>query len=293
LETVKKAAHTKKYFFLPPSIYGLTFACSPFVKNQAQINKATLLIKKALEILETKPTLSLELFTPTKYEQLGSFKVQAAKISEQLLEENVACIDSPYCLKLVETTRKHFMILNCTEQEYYPLSKKLFSPTKGIDLFVNINLEKIAEGNDEKQFSEKLLQTAETIKELKEKKKQLLLKRNYLKQFNVEEFKTGIGITNLYKLSENYSNKPVEFAQKTYKELSKVFEEDLLFGCTEKALKRFSESTGKEIFTQETLEFEECLKEKKCCFTGKTNTEKELGELLEKKIKQIEYIAND
>jgi hypothetical protein len=294
-DSIKKISHNRKYFYLCPSIYGLTFACAPFVKNAVQTTKTAILIKSAIKILPENPIISLELFTPTQFEGLNSFKVQASKIAEQLLEENVVVgVDSQYSLKLIETKGKQFMILNDTEAEYYPLSKKLFSPTRGIDLFVNINLEKVAEGNDEKQFFEKLSQIAEEIKVLKKTKKELLAKREYLKEFKVEEFKTGIGITNLYKLSENFSTKPIEFASKTFKELSKLFEEDLLFGLgSEIAKKRFEEASGKEIFTQETLNFEECLKEKKCCFTGKAATLIELNELIEKKVKQVEYVGFD
>ena len=290
---VKKVAHNKKFFYLPPSIYGLTFACAPFVKNQAQIKKAGDLIKNALLILDEAPTLSLELFTPTKFEQLTSFKVNASKISEQLLDENVVVgIDSQYCLKLIETKEKQFMILNNSIEEYYPLSKNLFSPSIGIDLFVNLNLEKIAEGAEEKEFFEKLTQIAEEIKKIKQNKKELLLKRKYLSEFKLNELKTGIGITNLFKLAENFPNaKPMEFANKAYKELSKLFEEDLLFGCTNTAKKKFSSIMGKEIFAQETMQFEECLSSKKTCFTGKAGSLKELNELLEKKVKQIEFIG--
>jgi len=205
---LKKIAHNQKYFYLPPSIYGLTFACSPFVKNPAQIKKTAELIKNSITIFEKKPTLSLELFTPTKFESLSSFKVNASKIAEQLLDENVVVgVDSQYCLKLIETKGKQFMILNNSSEEYYPLSKTLFSPTLGIDLFVNLNLEKIAEGNGEKEFFEKLVQIAEELKKLKQNKKELLQSRKYLSEFKLSELKTAIGITNLFKLAENKTNR--------------------------------------------------------------------------------------
>ena len=73
-----------------------------------------------------------------------------------------------------------------------------------------------------------------------------------------------------------------------------MFEEDLLFGLgSEVAKKRFEEAIGKEIFTQETLAFEECKASKKCCFTGKAATLTELNELIEKKVKQVEFIGID
>jgi hypothetical protein len=50
---------------------------------------------------------------------------------------------------------------------------------------------------------------------------------------------------------------------------------------------------GKEIYSQNTLDFEECLAGRKCCFTGKVNTIKELNELLDKKVKLIEFVGKN
>jgi hypothetical protein len=292
--TIKKVIQNKKYFCLQPSIYGLTFACSPFIKNGKQAQQAAEMIINSCEIPEEKPLLSLELFTPTILEPLGAHRENASKITTNLLDQNVVVsVDSKYCLKLIKLDKKQFTILNNSTEEYYPLTKKLFSPTKGIDLFVNINLEKIAEGNDEKQFFEKLSEISEEIKKLKTKKKELLSKKHYLKKFELEEMKTGIGLTNFYKLSENFEgSKPIDFSNKTFREISKLFEDNLLFGLASiKAQQRFSEITGKEIYSQNTLPFEECLTSKKCCFTGKAATIKELNELIDKKVKQIEYVG--
>lgn len=292
--TLKQIERNKKYFYLMPSIYGLTFACASFIKNEKQAKETAELISDLANIFDEKITLSLELFTPARLEKLSQNRINAAKISNHLLGENtVVGVDSKYCLKLIEPNGKQFMILNNTIEEYYPLSKTLFSPTKGIDLFVNINLEKIAQGNDEKQFFEKLSEVASEIHKLKQKKKELLLKKSYLKEFKVEEMKTGIGLTNFYKLSENFSGtKPLEFASKTLKEISKLFEEDLLFGlASNKAKERFTLENGKEVFSQETLDFDECLSSKKCCFTGKAASLKEVNELIDKKVKQVEFIG--
>jgi len=294
LNAAKLIIQNKKYFCLQPSIYGLTFACAPFIKNGKHAQQAAELIKNTCEIIEKKPLLSLELFTPTVLEPLGAYRENASKITANLLDQNaVVSIDSKYCLKLIELDKKQFMILNNSSEEYYPLTRQLFSPTKGMGLFVNLNLEKLAEGNDEKQFFEKLSQISEEIKKLKQKKKELLSKKPYLKEFQTEEMKTGIGLTNFYKLSENFQGtKPIEFSNKAFREISKLFEEDLLFGlASTKAQQRFTESSGKEIFSQDILPFEECLSSKKCCFTGKAATIKELNELIDKKVKQIEYVG--
>jgi hypothetical protein len=295
-ENIKTISKNRKYFCLSPSLYGLTFACGAFIKNDSQAKKTAQLIIDTTNIVEEKPTLSLELFTPSTLEKLGETKLNAAKITQHLLEENIVVgVDSPYCLKLINTSGKQFMVLNNSIEEYYPLSKQLFSPTKGISLFVNLNLEKIAEVNDEKQFFDKLTQIGEEILKLEKNKKEHLEKKNYLKQFNLSEMKTAIGLTNLYKTSENFSGaRPFDFAAKTYKEISKLFPEHLLFGLgSEKAKQQFSQATNKEIYSQETLAFEECLSSKKCCFTRKAASIKELNELLEKKVKQIEYIGMD
>ncbi|MFA6419939.1 MAG: hypothetical protein WCW13_03995, partial [archaeon] len=293
-DSMKQISHNQKYFYLTPSIYGLTFACAGFIKNEKQAKEAASKIVMTSEILEEKPTISLELFTPTVLEHLSAYRMNATKIANHLLGEKVVVgIDSKYSLKMLEVKGHQFMILNNLIEEYYPLNRELFSPTRGINLFVNINLEKIAEGNDEKQFFEKLSEVAEEVRKLKNKKKELLASKSYLKEFKFDEMKTAIGLTNFYKLSENFSGvKPIDFFSRIFKEITKLFEDDLLFGLgSVKAKEKFSEACGKEIFSQDTLAFEECLSSKKCCFTGKTASIKELNELIDKKVKQVEYIG--
>jgi hypothetical protein len=292
-DAIGRANKERKKSFLMPSIYGLTFACAPFVKTKKDFENTANTIKRALNILEEKPLLSLELFISTALQDKAEQKINAAKISDYLLEENaVAGIDSKYCLKLVDTKAKNFMILNNATEEYYPMNKKIFSTTKGIDLFIDINLEKAAEADEEEAFFEELKKIAECVLELRTQKRETLKSREYLKDFNIEEMKTGIGLTNIYSASEKYSQKPIEFAQKTFKEVNKIFEDCLFFGVqSRKAIERFSEASGKEVHSQETLPFEECIKEKKCCFTGKTASITELNELIDKKVKQIEFVG--
>ncbi|MEI7960988.1 MAG: hypothetical protein WCI04_01510 [archaeon] len=290
---IKEYLRIRKYFFLAPSIYGLTFACAPFVKSAAQAKHIADFITQTTEILEEKPILSLELFTPKVFETLGEYRLNAAKISNHLLSDNsVVGIDSEYSLKLLDTKGTQFMVLNNANEEYYPLSRQFFSPSKGIDLFVNINLEKI-NAEDENSFFEELNTISREIKELKKVKKTLLANKKYLAEFNTSEMKTAIGITNLLMLAEKLSlQKQFEFAAKTFKEISKLFPEDLIFGLgSEKARIHFSDAVGKAVYSQETLGFDECLKEKKCCFTGKAGSIKELNELLKKKVKQIDFFG--
>jgi len=293
LNSLKTVSQNRKYFFLQPAVFGLTFACAQFVKSSKSAENAAELIREISEMLEEKPLLSLELFTPKALEHFGEHRLNAVKITNELLEENVVVgVDSKYSLKLLEPKGKQFMILNNSLEEYYPLSKHLFSPTRGMELFVNINLEKIADGNDESQFFEKLKEVSDKIHELKEVKKELLKKRKYLSPFALDELKTGIGLSNIYKASENFSSKPFDFASKTLKEISKLFDDELLFGlASEKARAKFALASGKEIFSQETLAFDECLSSKKCCFTGKAASMKELNELIDKKVKQVEYVG--
>ena len=153
--------------------------------------------------------------------------------------------------------------------------KKLFSNNQ-IVYEIGLNLEKLAKKQDEDKFLKKLENVSGQINKLKETKRKLLEKKEYLKQFDFTNAKTCIGITNLYSLSENFNKKPIEFAPKVYKELSKLFENDLICGCTQKAVNKFSEALGKEVYPQETFVFDECLKEKKCCFTGKAANINEL-----------------
>lgn len=289
--TFKKANDYNKYFYTPPSIYGLTHACSTEVKNDKHAKKIAEMIKQINE-LNKKHLISIELYTPKEFEKIQNNKINASKIANELINENtVVGVDSKYSLKLIQTKGKHFFILNNEEEQYYPFETKLFSSTQLILMKVGLNLEKIAKKYDEDKFFEKLVDVSEHIKKLKETKKMLLEKKEYLKQFDFSNSKICIGITNLHSLSENFNKKPIEFAPKVYKELSKLFENDLICGSSEKATQKFSEVLGKEIYPQDTLIFDECLKEKKCCFTGKAANLNELNELLTKKVKQVEYMG--
>lgn len=291
---LKFLSQNRKYFCLTPSIYGFTFACAPFTKSDRTTKECAELIESALSILPDSTTISLELFTPKVLESMGAHKINAAKIANHIFYKNsVVGVDSQYSLKLIDAEGKQFMILNNSNEEYFPLSKTLFSPTRGIELFVNVNLEKLSESGDEKQFFEKLTEISEEIKKLTAKKRELLSQKPYLKQFNLEELKTAVGFTNIYKASENFPGvKPTEFSTRMAKELTKLFEENLLFGlASAKAKNHFIQTSGKEILSQETMELEECLSSKKCCFTGKAASIKEVNELIEKKVKQIEYVG--
>lgn len=290
--TFKKANNFEKYFYSTPSIYGLTHACSNEVKNDRHAKKIAEMIKQINGLGRKEHLLSLELYTPKEFEKNQSNKINASKISNELISENtVVGVDSKYSLKLIQTNKKHFFVLNNEEEQYYPFETKLFSNNQIVLMQIGLNLEKIAKKYDEDKFFEKLGNVSEHINKLKETKIKLLEKREYLKQFDFTNAKTCIGITNLHSLSENFNKKPIEFAPKVYKELSKLFEKDLICGCTKKAVDKFSESLGKEVYPQETFVFDECLKEKKCCFTGKAAKLNELNELLTKKIKQIEYMG--
>ncbi len=291
---IKKLVEMRKNIFLAPNIYGLTFVCASFLKNNSQIKKTALMLDEMLNIPEKGFTTSLELFTPTKLEQYSEHRLKAASISNYLIGKTstVVGVDSKYSLKLIKTKGKKFHILNNSQQEYFPLNNKFFSNTQGVDLFVSINLEKIAEQRED--FFYELENISKDIEQLKEIKKKAMMKKKYNANFDIENMKTGIGLTNLFKLGENFDNtKPMEFAKRTYRELSKFFPKNLFFGLpSERVRERFSLVTKKEVFSQDALAFEECLSSKKCCFTGKAGTIKEVNELLDKKVKQIEFIGD-
>ena len=291
---IKELTHKRKFSYLPPSSYGLTFACASFLKNNSQIKKAGTLLSELLQINDT--TLSMELFTSSVLEEYSEYKVAAASLSNELLKttHGVLGVDSKYSMKLVNTKGKNFTVLNNTHEEYFPLGEKLFSPSQGIDLFVNLNLEKL-KGDNEDDLTNAITEIAKEIEKLKTTKKELLADKTYLEEFNVSEFKTAIGITSLFEISKAFENtKTIECASRVFKLLSKTFKDDLLFGLSsQNARQRFSEQLGREVYTQDTLDFEECLAGKKCCFTGKVNTIKELTELLDKKVKLIEFVGKN
>ncbi len=289
----KKLLRKRKYFCLPPNLFGITFVCANLLKKESQAKKAAELMKEFL-LIPKNYSISLELFTPTAMEKYKEKRLLAAKLSSCLsgMKNSVVGVDSKYSLKLIEPKGKNFLILNNSGTEFFPLNNKFFSPTQGIGLFVNINLEKIAKENDEMSFFDSLKETAETIELLKKEKTILLKNKSYSKEYDLEQLKTAIGLTNLFTIGEYYNTKPGEFANKIYKEISKLFPEELLFGLSsEKIRQRFSNLTQKEVLSQNTLDFDECLNSKKCCFTGKATTIKEVGELIDKKVKQIEFIG--
>ncbi|MDD3083663.1 MAG: hypothetical protein PHP82_01435 [Candidatus ainarchaeum sp.] len=279
----------RKFFYLTPNLFGLTFVTAPFLKKDFQTKKSAKLINELFKIPEEGFVNSLELFTPTRLQEYSEYKLKAVELSNLLLEQenSVVQIDSKYCLKLIEQKEKNFLILNNSNEEYFALNNKLFSTTQGIDLFVNINLEKLAEKNEDDFFS-KIEDILEDIKKLKEIKQKELLSKKYLNEFNISEMKTGIGLTNIFTISNKFSeNKTKEFANKIYKQFSKE-NEMLLFGIASKEAKqKFEKTLKKEIFSHEVMGFEECLNSKKCCFTGKVKTLKEANELIDKKVKQI------
>jgi hypothetical protein len=292
-KNIKNLVDKRKYVYLPPNIYGLTYVCAPFIKNNAQTQKTSSLLKELLKIPKEGFTTSLELFTPAKLEEYSEYRLKAAELSNNLLDQKnvVLGVDSKYSLKLINTKNRNFNILNNSHQEYYPLNNKFFSPTQGIDLFVNINLCRLGETVDD--FFLELGNVSKQIEKLKDTKQRLLLKKKYTKEFKIEEMKTGIGLTNLFNLAENFKDeKPVEFAKKTYRELTKLFPKDLFFGLSQQiVLDKFSTVNRKEVFSQDALGFEDCLTSKKCCFSGKACTIKEVNELLDKKVKQIEFVS--
>lgn len=295
IKNINKIIQNKKYFYLTPNLFGLSFVCAPFIKNNSQTKKTANLIQEMLNIVDGEPIISLELYTPQKLESFSEHKLTAAKLSNELLNKNsVVIIDSKYCLKLIEKKGLNFLILNNSEEEYFPLNNKMFSTSQGIEMFVNINLEKLCDGNEE-SFFENLQKTAEEIKQLSKIKKELLLEKTYLEKFNLNEMKTAIGITNLFELYKNFENqKPKEFANKVFKAISKEFENFLVFGLgSHIAKERFEKETGKTIYSHEILEFEECLDSKKCCFTGQIKNLKEAYELIDKKVKQIQFIGKN
>ncbi len=293
---IKNLIQNRQYFYCPPNLFGLTFVTAPFLKKDFQTKKASKLIKELLSIPEKGFVNSLEFFTPTIFDEFSEYKLKAVELSNLLLEQqnninqnNVIQIDSKYCLKLIEQKEKSFLILNNLNEEYFALNNNLFSTSQGIDFFVNINLDKI-DYDDEDSFLTELENLLDEIKKLKEIKQKELCSKQYLKNFKISEMKTGIGLTNLFTTAEKITDKKSkEFTNKIYKSFTKD-EDLLLFGLASKEAKeRFSYVSGKEIFSHEPLGFEECLNSKKCCFTGKATTIKELNELIDKKVKQIYF----
>ena len=64
------------------------------------------MIKEINSLGEKEHLLSLELYTPKEFEKNQSNKINASKISNELISENtVVGVDSKYSLKLIQTNK--------------------------------------------------------------------------------------------------------------------------------------------------------------------------------------------
>ncbi len=294
-ESFAKAERSEEFFTTKPSIYGLTFACAEFVGSEQKAKKCAEIIKAFSSVQKEKSVISLELYSPKSLKNMAGKKINASKISNHLISEknSVICVDSEYCLKLINSAGKNFEIINCSHDEEHPLANGLFSPTRGISLFINLNLEKLVQQKDEEKFFKKLEEACTEINLLAELKKKLLEEREYLKEFNVSEFKNGLGVTNFSGVAKKIgAEKPSEFMSKLQKELTKNLEGFLFFPLFgEKAKKRFSEEVSYTVESQDVMPLEECLEKKKCCFSSYATNQKELSELINGKVKKINFVG--
>jgi transposase len=287
VKNIKNIVTKNKYFSNTPNLYGLTFVTAPFLKTEAQTKRTSKIIKELLQIKQQDFSNSLELFIPSKFSEFAEHKLKAVELANYLLglKSSVIQIDSKYCLKLIENKEKEFLIINNQNEEYFAMNKKLFSTTQGIDFFVNVNLEKILEDNED-DYLEKIDFLIDDLKKLKELKQKELASKSYLNDFCITEMKTGIGLTSILNIAEN---KNKDISNKIYKKFSNE-ESFNLFGLgSEKAKTKFSTVLNREVLSHDPMSFDDCLESKKCCFTGNAKTIKEVNELLDKKIKQIYY----
>ena len=293
IKNVKKLLKFKNYFANSPNLHGIGFVSAGFVKKESDTKKIAKKIKTALEFPTQDFFNYLELYTPKYLELFSENRLNAAAISNNLTldSKSIFGVDSKFGFKLITNSFKNAKILNNSKEELIPFNENLFSTKNGIDLFVNLNLEKFSK--DEDKIFEEIEEISKVIEKIKLQKKELLSQKSYLKEFNVGEMQTGIGITNLFSLGKEINGKEKEFANKAIKELSKIFKEDLIFGiASNKAIEKFSKESEKEIYSHNQLNFKECINSKKICFSTTTKSIHEVEELIENNIKLINFEKN-
>lgn len=289
-ENLKKIIRNKKYFSTMPNLHGLAYACSANIEGEKNAKSTAKKINNYIDLIEDDFCNYLELFTPSYLEGLDDKRLISASISNNLIENknSVFGVDSKYALKLLNVKNKNIKILNNSKEELLPLGKNIFSEKKGINFFVNINLENLSKEED--KFFEELSEIYEVIEKTRIIKKELLLEKDYLKDFHINNMDSGIGITNLFSIGKQITGKERDFANKAIKEINNIFKDYLIFGLgSKKARDKFSGTIGSEVYSHNILNFNDCADSKKACFSGVTKTIKEANELIDKGIKQINY----
>lgn len=289
-QNIKNILKYKNYFSLTPNLRGLCFVVSDFMKTEKNAKSISKKIINSLDLLDDDFSNYLELFTPTYLEEYSENRLKAAAISNNLThnKKSVFGIDSKYCLKLLNLSNNDLTILNNSKEELISLNKKFFSNSKGIDLFVNINLENLT--LDEDIIFNELEEISKVIANLKEKKQELLLEKTYLSEFNIKDMQTGIGLTNLFSLENKLNTQEKEFFKKATREIHKIFKNELVFGLGSNTAKdKFSGTVGREVYSHSLLNFDDCIADKRGCFLAKTKNNKELNNLIDNGIKLINF----
>lgn len=287
-QNIKKIIEKEKVVFTPINIYGATHILSEFCNNLNQSKKIGNKLIEYLNILPEETKLSIELFTPEILKTKGD-KTNALLIGEQLINKKdcVISIDSTFELNLLKKLNK-LTILNCSEKEYYPLFENTYSNTPTINSFININLEKIAQGNNFEEFIKELKNISEEVKKIEKQRNEILSKKQFLSEFLIEKNKTGIGITNLNDLTKNFQEiKPNELIKKITKELNTLFCEEIIFDCTKLAQNKFEQINSQNRENEEGLIINK--NETNQNFLKSAKSIKDVEELMKEKIKLIHF----
>jgi hypothetical protein len=277
-KTFSNALQKAPLFYLPISICGLEHS-----SDEKLSKKSATLIKNFFSNL--KINTSFQYYNSSFFSQISKSFI-ASNANALLNENSTACVDSKYALKLFPSKSKikNYFILNCSKKDFYSFSNGLYSDSRGIDLFVNLNLEKVYQTS--KDFYASLEEIAVSFQELREAKKKLLSSRKYFEKsvsgIDISELTPAIGLTVIYPVAKALNpEKPLEECHKILKEIKKIFQTNNIFPASKHAVERFSEFNNAPSLAQDIFDVESCEVSKKTCLTGVAHNLKEVSALIE------------
>ena len=251
---ISKIKRDSKHFSLSSPVSCLNFFAAQYLKKPEDASSIASILVNVLDSVfldfHYRPAIELNLFLPEEFEYLNEFKQEAFDFVNSFLEEyrkaerhflvNV-CLQNQYQLKLLNDK-------NLASGIYFSGSEKtslkiandyfFFEGSPGILSFFGLNFSKLGfmfKGR-ESAFFEKLEETVESLLELIDLRKELLLKREYLAEYGIKlsRFNSLIGLHSLFQGTKEF--------------LSKEYIDDEVVSFTEKSIDFINDLLPKNVF---------------------------------------------